>query len=467
MNRRLLRLALPLAVLAPCYWLPQIMSLDLASHAYTAWLAGLIKSGQAPGLFLAAQSTNVLFDILLEAAMARTGVVAGQRIAVSVCVLVFFSGACYLMRRVCGRAPWPLALVVAMLSYGFVFHMGFLNFYLSAGLAFFLIGLLWRPDRRGMLLGAPLLAAIYAAHPIPAAWCAGQLTYAWLARRIRPRDRFWLLMAVMLGILFARLGIQQTTRYGLRYSQMVLWHGADQLLVFTGRDWIAVWGLLAWWVLLAFGLVKRYGRMRVFSSAIFHLVLITAAIAAFIPTRIFLPPYNSAIEFISERTTLLVGILVCVLLARARIRPVPAAAALLLAGIHFGGIYIEQSRLAVIEEAIRKQVLALPRGSRVISGVCLTEYRRNYAYHALDRACIGHCYSYGNYEPTSLQFRIRAQPHNGIVVTSLLAPREIETGNYTVKPEDLPLYRVEGSPPEAAGIRALSAGERLNSPCQY
>jgi len=28
--------------------------------------------------------------------------------------------------------------------------------------------------------------------------------------------------------------------------------------------------------------------------------------------------------------------------------------------------------------------------------------------HSVDRACIGHCFSYSNYEPSSGQFRVRA-----------------------------------------------------------
>ena len=45
---------------------PPHRSDDLGSHVYNAWLAQLIRRGQAPGLWIAHQWTNVLFDLLLS-----------------------------------------------------------------------------------------------------------------------------------------------------------------------------------------------------------------------------------------------------------------------------------------------------------------------------------------------------------------------------------------------------------------
>src|SRR6266849_1936634 len=52
-------------LLVPCFWHRRIEAGDLASHVYNAWLAQLIERGQAPGLYLARQWNNVLFDLLL------------------------------------------------------------------------------------------------------------------------------------------------------------------------------------------------------------------------------------------------------------------------------------------------------------------------------------------------------------------------------------------------------------------
>ena len=55
-------LALSALVLIPCFWHPWIEAGDLGSHVYNAWLANLAERGQAPGVFVVRQWSNVLFD---------------------------------------------------------------------------------------------------------------------------------------------------------------------------------------------------------------------------------------------------------------------------------------------------------------------------------------------------------------------------------------------------------------------
>jgi len=45
---------------------------------------------------------------------------------------------------------------LAMLSYGLIFHLGFLNFYLGLGLTFCLMALLWRPSAPRVALRIPV-----------------------------------------------------------------------------------------------------------------------------------------------------------------------------------------------------------------------------------------------------------------------------------------------------------------------
>src|SRR3984893_16871570 len=58
-------MAISAGLLIPCFWHRRIEAGDLGSHVYNAWLAQLIERGQAPGLYLARQWNNVLFDLLL------------------------------------------------------------------------------------------------------------------------------------------------------------------------------------------------------------------------------------------------------------------------------------------------------------------------------------------------------------------------------------------------------------------
>jgi hypothetical protein len=128
-------------LLLPCYWQERLQAGDLSSHIYNAWLAQLIRNGAAPGLVLVPQSTNVLFDLVLSALFRLFGPEAAQRLAVSGVVLIFTWGAFGFASALAGRRVWNFLPVLAMMAYGWVFHMGFFNFYLSLGLCFWALAL--------------------------------------------------------------------------------------------------------------------------------------------------------------------------------------------------------------------------------------------------------------------------------------------------------------------------------------
>jgi hypothetical protein len=112
----LLVLATSAAVLVPCFWHKRIEAGDLGSHTYNAWLAQSIERGQAPGLWLANQWNNMLFD----ASLSRLGNVLGLRLAEKICVsaavLVFFWGAFAMIGAMSQRAPRPLTPCLAMIA---------------------------------------------------------------------------------------------------------------------------------------------------------------------------------------------------------------------------------------------------------------------------------------------------------------------------------------------------------------
>src|ERR1700735_3985420 len=84
---------LSILFLVPCFWQSRIQAGDLASHVYNVWLASMISQGKINGLWIAPQSTNVLFDLELEWLVRHVGLAAAQHIAVSVAVLIFVWGA--------------------------------------------------------------------------------------------------------------------------------------------------------------------------------------------------------------------------------------------------------------------------------------------------------------------------------------------------------------------------------------
>jgi len=90
----LLVILISIVALIPCFWLPRIEAADLGSHTYNAWLASLVEQGQAPGLWIAPQHNNVLFDLLLLRLGTLFGFLAAEKIAASLAVLVFLWGFC-------------------------------------------------------------------------------------------------------------------------------------------------------------------------------------------------------------------------------------------------------------------------------------------------------------------------------------------------------------------------------------
>ena len=93
--------------------------------------------GPRPGLWTAPQHTNVLFDILLSNLGPVFGWWAAEKLAVSAAVLIFFWGAFALVAAAVQRPPWSLLPCIALITYGWTFHLGFFNYYLSLGLSFF------------------------------------------------------------------------------------------------------------------------------------------------------------------------------------------------------------------------------------------------------------------------------------------------------------------------------------------
>jgi hypothetical protein len=170
-------------VLVPCFWQARIQAVDLSSHLYNAWLSILIDEGKAPGLAIAPQRTNVLFDLVLTGLMRAVGPWAAEHIAVSLAVLVFVWGAFTMICAISRRRPWYVLPFIAILAYGWTFHMGFMNFYLSLGLCCFAFSLLWKEQWKAAICALPLVALALVAHAIPVAWLAGAMAYVWLARR--------------------------------------------------------------------------------------------------------------------------------------------------------------------------------------------------------------------------------------------------------------------------------------------
>ena len=182
--------ALSVLLLLPVYWQPRLQAGDLADHMDNAWLPQLIETGRAQGMTMLRQTTNLLFDLMMNALFRVSNAEIAQRLSVSIAVLVFVWGAFRFISVVGGRPSWHMLPCIAMLAYGWVFHMGFFNFYLSMGLCFWALAAAWEWRPRWALYTLPLLALAYVAHALPVVWTLALLVYQWIARRMSPRAFF-------------------------------------------------------------------------------------------------------------------------------------------------------------------------------------------------------------------------------------------------------------------------------------
>jgi hypothetical protein len=438
-------IAIPLfsvALLIPCFWQSRIQAADLSSHVYNAWLASQVRQGAAPGLWIEPQSTNVLFDLFLEWLFTRVGPNFAQRIAVSVSVLVFGWGAILFIFRAGGRNWWFAFPCVAMLAYSFIFHMGFFNFYLSLGLCLWYLGVFWGRSWQIRALAMPLLIIAWVAHPFPVVWALGTAVYLAFADYVQPRRRFLLMACGVAALILLRYIISQRYPYSWSVDQLTFITGANQIALF-GLKYVPLFAcLLLIWALLLRDVIKHLGAAHLFATIPFQLWLLNAAAVALIPDRLLLPGFGRPLGYIAQRLSLSSGLLMCAVLAAVPMTRATKVALASVAILFFALLYTDDRELNRLEDRMDLVVNQLPRGQRVVTYLHDQSLRSLVIYHNLDRACIGHCYSYANYEPSSKQFRVHAGPGNGIVLDKYADVDAVAAGSYVVQPRDLPLYLI-------------------------
>jgi hypothetical protein len=445
-------------LLVPCYWQSRLQLGDLSSHIYNAWLAQLIESGRAPGLEIVPQTTNILFDLMLSGLFQTLGADAAQRISVSLAVLTFVWGAFAFVSVVAGRRAWSLMPAIAMLAYGWVLHMGLFDFYLSLGLCFWALALAWEWKPRRVAAAVAVLIVAYVAHGLPVAWTVALLAYLSMARPMTPRNRAILMAASLAAMVAARAVVTGMMSYIWLPQQMAMITGTDQLWVFDGKYLVPFLGLLLVSVLLFVRLLGESGARKVVSSLPFQIGVLSAAGVFIVPTRLQIPGYNHALVYIAERMSLAAGICWCALLSAAPMRAYHRYAMAVVALLFFGFLYRDEGALNAFEDRMTRLVSQLPPGQRVVSAINDPTLRVNALTHMIDRACLGRCYSYANYEPSTAQFRIRAVAENPLVVSTYGDSSRLQEGSYVVKQRDLPLYQVVSDQAGHLGIRILTAG---------
>jgi len=460
-------LATSICVLIPCFWQREIASDDLASHVYNAWLVQLIHRGYAPGLWIAPLKTNVLFDWLLSGLGSFVRLRVAEKLAVSLAVLIFFWGVFALVTATTRRAPWLLLPCIAMIAYGWTFYIGFFNYYLSLGLSFFALAIVWRGKGWERLIAAPLALASLIAHPLGFLWLLGASIYLFFAERLRVRYHMALLAAgsaVLLGV-HRYLSHHYTVDPGAK--PFWAYNGADQLVLFSERYHLPERAILVF--LLAALAVDVIRRWRTRDSELpyaipLQLYVLLWVAVILLPGAIHFPPPRAAIALLTDRLTLILAVLACCLLGAMRPAKWHLVASGAIAAVFFVFLWQDTRTINRMEAQIERLVRTLPSNQRVLATVLPLPGSRIPIQHIADRACIGHCFAYGNYEPGSRDFRVRAEPDNPYVLDDYELAVDVEEGTYVVQPEDLPVYQVYQCSNSGTELcsRSLTAGEENN-----
>ena len=294
-------------LLIPCFWHRHIEAGDLGSHTYIAWLSGLVEQGRVPGLFLAHQWNNIAVDFALSWLGPRIGFNAADKVVASVCVLTFFWGAFAFIAASTRRAPWTVAPAIAIIAYGFTFYAGFMNFYLSLGLAFFAAAVTWRGARTDWIVGAIFALLCLVAHPMGFGLLVALVLYIHIAEAATGRYR-WLVLAAallfMVGVHFALPHFFRTESW--RGSKPLAMNGADQLVLFRhAYIYLAlatfVFGCYAFLVSAILDRDRQDLAERIRTPLELWTILLIAA--PLIPEAIWLPEYTAAVSAINSRVT--------------------------------------------------------------------------------------------------------------------------------------------------------------------
>ena len=467
--RAVVAVIVSLLVVVPCLWHRRVEAGDLASHVYNAWLAQLIEKGQAPGLYLSHQTSNVLFDRGLFYAAKIIGLAAAQKVVVSACVLIFFWGVFAFIRTVTGSAPWFLTPCIAMLAYGYSFEMGFLNYYVSIGFACFALAIFWGGREREWMAGVLLIPVVWLAHPIGFFWLIGILAYVKIRAKLPGWWKLALPLAAASGIFAA---YWYTAAHRAKFlvdwdrGPFYLYNGADQLALF-GNRYSVLAGTAFLFGAFCFG-VDAYARgkdgthWKAFELP-FELYLMTFCATSLWPEN--LRPSMSAgwIGLLGSRLTTISAILGLNILGFLKPRKWHVAGFSVCALCYFTFLYQDTAWMNRLEESAEKLTSELQPGTRVLGTIWAPKgWRVSYVGHVLDRACIGHCFSYANYEPSTGEFRVRVRKGSPVVTSSTDDAEDMASGEYEVDETDIPMkqvYQCDASDLTKLCIRDLEAGE--------
>jgi hypothetical protein len=354
-----------------------------------------------------------------------------------------------------------------MLTYGHVFHLGFMNYYLSIGLGSIGLALMWPMRRNGLIASVLIAPVILLAHPIGLLWYIGGGGYRLLWLKL---PGAWKVIAP-LGAISVCLAVRwyiTHAGYEVQWREVPLWRmtGADQFHVFglrykfVARGFIVLAGLST---LLAVASLRRGADFWKRARLPLELYVVSFVATILLPENIHTDPTGGWIGELATRLTLITGIFALCWLATLPVRRWYLFAYGALALLYFVFIYQDTAFMNRMEANAEKVTHQLPFGTRALATIYAPGDYRTPFLHIPDRACIGHCFLVSNYEPSTKQFRIRVKEGSPVVTASVDDSEDMQSGNYDVQEEDLPLkqiYQCDGRDLTQMCIRDLAEDEK-------
>ncbi len=460
--------ALSALLVIPCYWHRRIEAGDLGSHTYNAWLAQLAEAGRAPGLQVVWQWQNILVDWGISWLAQPFGLIGAEKLVAAACVLCFFWGAFSLISAATQRPPWFLTPAIAMVAYGYTFYAGFMNYYLSLGLAFWATALFWRGNRVDWLLGAVLAFLTFMAHPMGFGFLLAMAVYIRavdFAERLSPGKFRWVAVALsFFAIVAVRFYFHKYRTDAGPGLHGILFTGSDQLIVFHDSyklfsRILLVLGIIAFLFAASEDRKKSPLLPRIWTPLTLWALLI--ATAMLLPGSVWLPEYIAPVSAIVSRITSVTAVIGLCVIGALQPRKWILGSLAVAAGIFFALEYRDTGALNRLEVQAESLVGSLPFGTRVSYTIYLPQDIRTNFRHLVDRACIRKCFAYSNYEPGTGQFRVRIAPGGSSIVSD--SGLALELGEYVVRPDDLPMahiYQPDENDLTKLAIRNLTAGEK-------
>jgi hypothetical protein len=465
-----------MTLLVPCFWQRHIEAGDLGSHVYNAWLAQLIHEGQAPGLYLAHQWHNVLFDVFLLQVANFAGFIAAEKIAVSLAVLIFFWSVFALLTALCGQSPWFLTPGIAMLAYGYSFSMGFLNYYLSVGLACWSLAIFLAKGRAkiDLLIALAILPFIYAAHPIGFLFALSATVYLALRNILPGYWKFSLPIAAVAAAAVLHWILAACANLEIDWTKdapFYAFNGADQLVLYGDQYSLLVRVAILFGVicLMVDGLLRRREKLsgwKILALPV-EFYVVAFAIPALLPENLRTSPDKAWIGLLTSRLTIITAIFGLAVLGSLRPRKWHLAGFVLLAAGFFFFLHVDMTYLNLVEGSAENLLWRLPHGTRVIPKLsAMPDSRIEFVGHLADRACIAHCFTYLNYEPPSKQFRVRALAGSPIAVDSYAHYEAMTADTHVFQARELPLtllYECDGTVLTRLCLLDLAPGQTTES----